>query len=206
MHFDKSLFIYLAIGFILATIIGTITHEFGHCLVATSLGYKAHINYASSWWTKSYPGQPISFSDSFLITLGGPLETMLTGTIGLICLFIFRRSFQKSTSLSFRQWVFIFIALFWLRQTVNYFVWISTYIFTGQFSDLTDEIHIANYLQLPGWTIPALTAVLGAIVLTIILLKFIPIKKRLTFIVSAVVGGVTGYITWFYFLGPKLMP
>ena len=48
-----SLFVKLFIAFIAATIIGTITHELGHYLVAKSFGYPASINYASTHWEPS---------------------------------------------------------------------------------------------------------------------------------------------------------
>lgn len=206
MTIDKRLLAFLTVGFILATVMGTLTHECGHYLVAKSLGYDAKINYAFTHWTKSNPDQAINTSDNLWITLGGPLETMLTGTFGLTLLFLLRKSFQPTQKLSFGQWSVIFISLFWLRQTANYIVWLGDYFFSGQFSNRSDEIKLARQLQLPDWIISAPTATIGAIVLTTIIFKFIPTKQRLTFILSGLIGGVTGYILWLRLPGRMIMP
>ncbi len=206
MSVDKRLFIWLFISFIIATIIGTLTHECGHFVVAKYLGYDAGINYYSAWWAGSNPNQAINPSDSFWITLGGPIETMLTGTIGLVLLFLFRNSFAHATKLSFVQWFIVFVSLFWLRQTANLVTWIGSYFFNGKFSQRGDEIKLSQYLQLPGWTITTLTAIIGAIVLVIIIFKFVPTKQRLTFIASGLTGGITGYILWLVLFGKYLMP
>lgn len=49
--FDKKLFFYLIVGFIITTIIGTVSHEFGHFAVAEYLGYDAKISYAYTNYT-----------------------------------------------------------------------------------------------------------------------------------------------------------
>jgi hypothetical protein len=203
MTINRQLLLYLTIGFIIATVIGTLTHEFGHYIIAKCLGYEAHINYAH---TQLNPNQKINTTDSFLITLGGPFETMLTGTIGLTLLFSFRKSFLTVQQLSFGQWTLIFISLFWLRQTANFFVWVGGYLFSGQFSNRPDEIHLAQYFELPNWTISSLTAIFGIIVLTVVVFKFIPTQQRLTFIASGLIGGVSGYILWLHLLGQIIMP
>jgi fatty acid desaturase len=50
LNFNKKLFIALTLGFILTTIVGTITHECGHYLAAKYYGYNASINYAATKW------------------------------------------------------------------------------------------------------------------------------------------------------------
>ncbi len=206
MSIDKRLFIWLFIAFIIATIIGTLTHESGHYIVAKCLGYDAGINYYSTWWAKSSPNQVVNPSDDFWFTLGGPIETMLTGTIGLVFLFSFRKSFASATKLSSGQWFLVFVSLFWLRQTANLVLWVGGYFFTGKFSQRGDEIILAHYLQLPDWTISTLTAIIGTVVLTIITFKFVPTKQRPTFIASGLTGGITGYVLWLVLFGKYLMP
>src|ERR1017187_3614758 len=103
-NFDKRLFIRLFISFIFATIIGTLLHELGHYFTMECLGFKGHINYKYSWYEKSFPEQIITPTDNFLITLGGPIETMLTGTIGLLLIYIFRESFVNKIKFSLVQW------------------------------------------------------------------------------------------------------
>ena len=105
----------MSLAFILSTIIGTVSHEFGHFTVAKSLGYSSTVSYGYTNWddSKTRPFIDSVFSkyskeleanldfprkkefdliqdkqikDSFWITLGGPIQTMLTGTIGLLLL------------------------------------------------------------------------------------------------------------------------
>jgi len=146
--FDRKLFIILIAAFVFTTVIGTLSHELGHYIVAKSLGYKANIHYASTDWYDpgtvdsmnaviskyrkqiedgaSFPGKEKydrlvhKYShDDALITIGGPVQTILTGIIGLILLFVWRNSFRSRQKLTSRQWMLVFITLFWLRQTAN---------------------------------------------------------------------------------------
>ena len=96
--------------------------------------------------------------------------------------------------------------MFWLRQTVNFITWIGGFVFTGQLQHRADEIKIAHILWLNGATIMATTALIGAILLSIIIFKFIPTKQRTTFIVSGLIGGTIGYILWLILLGPIIIP
>lgn len=205
-NFDKRLFIWLTIAFIIATVIGTLTHECGHYLVAKAFGYDATIHYGSTGWRPLSPEQSVSQTDGFWILLGGPLETVLTGTIGLLLLFLFRKSFDEVENLSFKQWLLIFVSLFWLRQTANFIGWVGLYFINGKFSARSDEIRLAEHFNLPDGTISITTAIIGAIVLTVIIFKFVPLKQRLTFITSGLAGGLTGYYLWLTLLGKYLLP
>ena len=203
---DKRLFVVLFFVFIAATVIGTLSHELGHYVAAKYLGYNAKISFAYTYWTPTNPDEAVILKNSFFITLGGPLQTMLTGTIGIFLLFIFRNSFVSTNRLSVRQWTIIFFSLFWLRQTTNLITWLGRYIITGQYSSNGDEIQIANYLRLPYWTILTFTGIIGFIVLAVIILKFIPKKQKLTFIISGFTGGIAGYILWLLLFGKYIMP
>jgi hypothetical protein len=203
--FDRKLFLYLSLAFILMTVIGTISHEYGHYISAKILGHDARVNYGMTI-LENNPNQSISRKESFIITLGGPMQTILTGTLGMILLYIFRKSFNQIDKLSFPQWTAIFMSLFWLRQVCNMFTWILFYIINGKFGQRGDEIKLARYLELPDWSILSATALIGIMVLSIIVLKFIPIKIRATFIIAGLVGGVSGYILWLRLFGKVLMP
>lgn len=204
-NFDRQLFIWLFFSFIVATIIGTLTHECGHYYIAEFLGYDAHITYNYTSWVKSNPNQVINPTDNFWMLLGGPLETMLTGTIGIALLFSIQKSIDKVSGLSLQQWLFVFVSLFWLRQPANFFAWVGSYFLYGKFSERADEIKLSRYLQIPDWTIITMTATIGIIVLAVIIFKFIPIKQRVTFIISGLAGGTVGYILWFQLLGPMIL-
>ena len=137
---------------------------------------------------------------------GGPLQTMLTGTIGLILLIFLRRRYFTAERLSFGLWLVIFIALFWLRQTANFFVGLSMSLINGSISRRSDEFGFARYFQLPWWSIWSLTALIGLVVLVVVIFKFVPKAQRLTFMTSGILGGVTGYVFWLVLFGKLIMP
>ena len=201
--FDRRLFFRLMIAFIIVVIVGTLTHELGHYLLAKHFGYNAKLSYASVHYNSTLR---IPFKHRFYVTIGGPMQTIVTGMIGLLLLFIYRRSFISTNKLSTGQWGMIFLSLFWLRQTVNLIMWLGIYFITGKFALRGDEIRIARYLQLPFWSIAAITGILGVMVLALVVFKFIPPKQRFTFLVSGLVGGVAGYILWIELLGKYIMP
>jgi len=196
----------LILGFMASTIIGTISHEAGHYITAKALGYHARINYMSTIDILLINGKLTDPKERMLITLGGPVQTILTGTIGLVLLFFFRRSFQSASKLNLKQWLIIFITLFWLRQTANFVIWVSNYFINGQFLTRGDEVKLARYFGLPEATIVTITALAGAIILFTVIFKFIPIAQRFTFILAGLFGGIAGYLLWFGGLGEMIMP
>ena len=203
--FDKKLFAYLSFAFILMTVIGTLTHEYGHYISAKILGFNSRINYGMTI-LENNPNNSMSRKESFIFTLGGPIQTMLTGSLGVILLYSYRKSFDQIERLSLLQWTFIFTSLFWLRQVSNMFTWVLFYFVNGKFGRRGDEIKIARYLELPKWSILSTTALIGAFVLWKVVFKFIPEKVRFTFIISGIFGGVLGYILWLRLFGQILMP
>lgn len=198
---DKKLLLFLFIAFILATVVGTVSHELGHYFVAKYLGYDVRISYAST----NIRGTTIFASDSFWFTWGGPFVTMFAGTAGFILLFIFCQSYYSTDRLEFRHWALIFLSLFWLRQPAVFILWLFTG-WLGKEPLRVDEIRIANNLQLPGWSILVLSAIIGAAVLIIVVFRFIPFAQRLTFILAGLLGGIAGYMLWMYLLGPVFLP
>ena len=232
---ELKLFLILSLTFILFTIIGTVSHEYGHYFVAKSLGYDAEVSYGytncndevarqfmDSVETK-YPNKEdfkIDFpekekyisvakkysKDYFLITLGGPLQTMITGTLGLLFLYFKKEKFMGSKNNNLLSWLLVFISLFWLRQLANFLVWIASYFYSGDLSKSMDEIKATLYLQLPIGTFIFSTALIASLVLSFIIFKIIPKEKRITFIAAGLVGGILGYIFWLILIGPIVMP
>jgi len=193
----------VSFSFIIATAVGTLSHEYGHYIVARSLGYKASIHYAyTDIDDTEFPGS----INSLWISVGGPLQTLLTGTIGLILLIAYKKSFKARQELILGQWALVFITLFWLRQAINLIIWLVSYLFIKRFSFGGDEIRIALKLGLPFWSLAITTGITGMIILYIVIFKFIPKQQRLTFVLSGIVGGMAGYILWLYLLGPALLP
>lgn len=205
-NINKRLLFYLVIGFLISVIAGTLSHEFGHYCIAELLGYKAEITYGYTFWESANDSSGVDPLHGFYITLGGPVQTMLTGTLGLILLFVFNNSFLFSDRPGFWQWTLIFLSLFWLRQTANFLIWIAGYLLNGQFSKRSDEIKISNHLEIPDWIIPFFSGMAGICVLATVIVKFIPIKHRITFMTAGSIGGSLGYLLWFRWIGRILLP
>lgn len=51
------------------------------------------------------------------ITIGGPLQTLLTGTLGLTLLLVRRKSIYQN-GLKVFDWFSVFLSLFWLRENI----------------------------------------------------------------------------------------
>ncbi len=232
---QPRLFTVIAFAFILFTVIGTLTHELGHLAVAQLNGYKGGtIHYGSSnpgtsrdyeiidslysvYETEiksrtDFPQQELYnatlkriISTQFWITLGGPLQTMLTGTIGFILLLI-SVSTTKRDSVSFKQWGFIFLSLFWLRQTTNLVVGMAIHLLNGHASERGDEIRLARHLNWPAYSIEATTGVIGFGILVYIVSKIIPLQQRFTFVSAGMFGGIAGYLIWLQWFGKVIMP
>nr|WP_294859752.1 hypothetical protein [uncultured Fluviicola sp.] len=200
---NRKVFVRLFFAFIAFTIIGTLSHELGHYIAGNCLGYEMSMNYATTYIQDDAYVSP---RNSFLITLGGPIQTLLTGTIGCVLLFSYRKGFQSVDKLSSGQWIMVFVSLFWLRQVANLTTWLGSYLINGEFSQGGDELRIAGYLGLSEWSILVPTAIAGFIVLTVVFFKFIPFKQRFTFLLSGLIGGIAGYLFWLLFAGKYIMP
>ncbi len=232
---DIKLSLFLVIGFILFTAVGTVTHELGHYSFAKLLGHDASINYAYTQWDDkersnyldsvearysneisngiNYPQKQQYETmlakekhDGFIIALGGPLQTMLTGTIGFLILYWNRKKYLTSAQLNFTQWLIIFISLFWLREAFNFMQGILKYMLTGHFPDSNDEARLATSLNMHELSFSLPAAIIGTTILAIVIFKYIPINQRLTFMISGFIGGLLGFYLWLLKFGPILMP
>ncbi|MEQ6124189.1 hypothetical protein AAON49_08325 [Pseudotenacibaculum sp. MALMAid0570] len=226
---------FVIIGFILFTIIGTISHEYGHIVVAKSLGYKTTLHYGSMNYkdsdlykklgeiynenkiaieNKSFFDKKAEYekgikkikSDRLFIAIGGVLQTILTGTIGLIILCYRRRKIEKDR-LRLIDWLAIFLSLFWLRQVFNIVISITNEIFSPNGNYFGgDEKKIAELLGLWDGTVACALGIIGVAIFLFIVFKVISRPLRLTFILSGLIGGVLGFILWMKILGPLILP
>lgn len=234
MKIEYKLFIFLTLTFILMTVVGTLTHELGHYSVSKFLGYDASINYqSSSHWNaeldehyekihEKYSHEiknNLNFpdkenlqrlidkyeNDDFWIILGGPLQTMLTGTIGFLLILVYRHKIIRSDKITLIGWTLAFTSLFWLRQVANLFMAVLTFVIKGEPSLRGDEMQLALHLDTNLWTIQIITGSLGLIVLVIIL-RLLPKTIIPTFLVSGLTGGILGYYLWLIQFGKYIMP
>jgi hypothetical protein len=167
------------IGF---TIVGTLSHEFGHYIVGTFLGYQPKIHYGFTSFGKGdlhnevvsiYQSNKIAIKakkyfskqERFAIllkkrdnhylwtTLRGPVQKMVTGTIGVLWLFFRLKKAKISTIF---DWFLLFLSLFWLRQSANLVSWLVGTSFS-QIKGTGDEIKLAYFWSFPQGSIILVT-------------------------------------------------
>ena len=245
---DIKHLIFFALGFIIFTIIGTVSHEYGHIAIAKSLGYETTLHYGSmnsypkgysndkdviafknltkdyvdvkyDSWPKELKDKAQEYknilekrywneksNNDLFITIGGTLQTTLTGTIGLLIL-IWRRKIICKKGMRTLDWLVVFLSLFWLREVFNLVTSIGGELISPNENWFGgDELHISQELNLWSGTIPIILATLGIAVAIYVVFKIIPKKIRLTFILSGIIGGIMGFILWMNIIGPKILP
>ncbi|WP_034921339.1 hypothetical protein [Gillisia sp. CAL575] len=228
-------FLKFVFAFILFVIIGTHTHELGHLFVAELLGYKTTLHFASIDYDSSklnneldsiYIQNKIEIEagkyfeekelferkleklnyDSFLVTLGGPLQTILTGFFGLLLISTRSKKIKKS-GFSSIDWISVFLSLFWLREI---YVLFHSFLYEMVFKEGNyfggDERYISEYFGLHPSVVPIGLALIGFAVATYILFYYIPKKYQSVFIMSGCLGGIVGIAVWYFLLGPILLP
>ena len=234
--FNLKLFIQLSLGFISFTIIGTLSHEFGHYLSYRINHQEARIAYAYTVSETESPKslqlreiykkrseeiknhQPYPEKEEYFNTLniyktqtlmnvmGGPIQTLGTSLIAFILILIFYHRFKKQETLNFASFLLVFFSLFSLRQVSNFTFILIAIMVKGKYAHHDDESRINVALNLPPLSLHIVTSLIGIGILSFIILKIIPLQQRFTFILSGIFGGVLGYLIWLEWLGPKLLP
>ncbi len=143
---------------------------------------------------------------SLYVTIGGPLQTILTGVLGLIILFVRRKTIQNE-GLKIIDWLAVFLGLFWLREIFNLVHSLGSEIVlpNGRWFG-GDEYYISKDLNLWSGTIPIILGVMGLLASIFIVFKVVPKDLRLTFTISGLIGGVSGFIIWMNIIGPIVLP
>ena len=183
------------------TVIGTLSHESGHYIAARLMGYHARINYGMTWLTDD--SLTMNTAQEYWFIAGGPLQTMLTGSIGFLLLY---RSVRPVKQLNIKQWALVFCSLFWLRQLANATVLAFRIIFNANLSTRADEVKLSRLLHWPYWSIVFITAIPAIAVLFYVILKYLPARVRACFILAGLAGGTLGYLTWLVWWGKLLLP
>lgn len=225
----------LSLSFILFTIIGTVSHEYGHIAVARMLGYTTTLHYGSMNWKQSPLDQEIAaiyyrnetaiengkdFEEkanyhgkiekrtlnALLIKMGGPIQTMLTGLIGLTLL-LWRRKKIRDSGLKFPDWLAVFLTLFWLREVFNLVTAVGKIVLFPDGRVLRgDEFAVSRMLGLPEWTFPILLGTIGLAISLFVIFRIIPLNLRPTFILSGLIGGISGFYLWMNVVGTVVLP
>lgn len=207
----------------------------GHIVVAESLGYDTVLHYGSMNFDNSALNDKLDSiyvnnqfqiendlpyeqsqefdktltklgKDGFLVTLGGPLQTLFTGTIGLVILLVRRRKIRKQ-GLKLGDWLAVFLSLFWLREVFNLLHSVLFEILYKQGNYFGgDEMYISEYAGLGPGSLPIVLGIIGLFISLFVIFRILPSKLQIPFILSGIIGGMTGFILWFEFAGPILIP
>lgn len=228
----KSKLFLFSLCFILMVPIGTLTHELGHIAVAKYYGYTVSLHYASmnykgmerdsfmTWWNankrhvmsdSNYLKENESYKDlgaryfkhSRHISYGGPLQTLLTGLLGLSILLLRKRHFSHN-QFNGIDWMAVFMAMFLSRFVLNSVVHL-TYLALGR-NSRGDEDKIANYWQIDANVFYVFILIIFTSILTYLIFKLMPKSQRMTFIISGFIGGAIGWFLWMDVVGPIVLP
>ena len=140
----------------------------------------------------------------FWITLGGPAQTVLTGTIALVALVYYKRKSPTRQRLSLKSWLLVFFSLFWLREAANFAMEIFGYMRTGEWSTRGDEPKLDQYLKFQLGTIESILAAISLLILAYVVFRIIPATQRITFLAAGLVDGISGFYLWMNHLGPAV--
>lgn len=239
-NLKPGLFALLALGFILTTIVGTLTHEAAHFYVAKHYGFQPKLHYASVSYGDIAPYALREFDsvyeankdkilakqsspekEAFLkyrasvgkklekqyfnITITGPLQTIIAGTLGLLLLWIRKSKIKIRGYLNFADWIFVMLAFFWSRQLANCMLGIY-YFINGRDSSRSDEGNIAEYLDISHWAIDISGAVIASLAILWVVFRVILKQYRFTFLVAGLTGSIAGWMVWMETYGPAILP
>lgn len=196
-----QLFFILLVIFIAFTIIGTLSHEFGHYFVAMKRGFDVKLHFDHVTWG----GREASKIDNFWIALGGPLQTMGTGSIAFLVLLRKKLKNQAFGRIKM-DWLWLFLSLFWLRQILNLLVSVFLKISGKKVSYFGgDEAFISSELGLPEGFLSVVTALLALFICAYLYFNILPKTIRITFLLSGLIGSALGFWLWFEHMGPKFL-
>ncbi len=188
--------VFSTILFAILVPLGTLIHELFHLVSAFALGCDAQLHHSSidyqhcqilNKYCQSILGEMVCLSD-FLITLAGPLGTLIVSLTGLWLL-------TNKTLGVYREVLAVALSLFHLRITANAFVG----LLFGRYSLSTDETVIAGYLHLNEIIMTILVHSISLVIVGL-LLKTLGWKKMGFYFLTGLSGFIMGYFFYFRWL------
>ena len=192
---------YLGIFFVIP-IIGTLAHELGHAFVSGCIyQVPTHISYAFTYYFGDLTDPQI-----FWFIMGGPISTWLTAALGLtIILWKYRPMHSELTrTIGWGQTISVVAVSFSVRFIFNAGGYLILTTFLGHASN-ADEVKIANYLGVSPDLIMYGSALI-ALAIILLAIYFIPRQQRYILLAAGIVGGILGYLFWYYWAGPLILP
>jgi hypothetical protein len=191
---------YLGVFFTIP-IIGTLAHELGHYLVAV-VGYHvpAMIAYAFT-----YIFDDLTLEQEFWFIVGGPVSTWLVAAVGIgIILWKYRPMHSEQKPMGLGQAAAVIASTFSLRFVFNAGMYFFSHTLLLKPSG-ADEVKIAQYLGISPDLMMYGSALIGVLVV-LTALYYIPRPQCYIVLMSGFLGGVLGYLFWYNWLGPLVLP
>jgi len=211
-QFDTKKFLFYSTFILVSVCFSIIIHKLGHFVAAKLLGYQPTLHYNKVTFEKDNFFYLLK-EGSVSITLKEKLEThkliwsawgiittLLIGSIGFIGLLIQNTKSAKFNNLTF---FFILLSLNLLRNAAVVLVMFSSNLIGIR--SVCDEFTVETALNLPPFSLFLSLAILGLLIFSIVLIKFVSSKLMKTFIFSLIIGGSLGSILWLFVLGPILV-
>lgn len=201
----KHISIFSLIFFFL-TITGTQTHEWAHYLVADYFNFNPILHYSSVSYKLELNQQVNDLKiKKFLFTLAGPLQTMVTGSVGL-AIILFRRKRTSLNQFRLSEWFTIFLSLFWLRQVFNLITNLIKIVLTQRISFGGDEAKLSRMLNISEGIIGFATGIIGFIICLYVVFGVVTKEKRASLIFGGFIGSLISFGVWNFYLGKIILP
>ncbi|EIJ39683.1 LOW QUALITY PROTEIN: Peptidase family M50 [Galbibacter orientalis DSM 19592] len=210
--------------FVASFIIGVMTHEYGHYVMAKFLGYnpKFHFSYVSYDTTEfhkefeniyeQYKDEIIEGADfplkerrielmrklnkeRFLIVSSGVFTTAMIGTLGFLVVLFFKSKPYTVIFFLFKPFLAKNAFFNLCLSIMLYGLGVTNFIYGG------DELKLSISSEVSLGVFPIVLGVLGGIISCMSFLIFIKKSNRVLFIASGVLGGGIGAIVWFLLFG-----
>ncbi len=98
-----------------------------------------------------------------------------------------------------------FSSLFWLRAVID--IWSKLFILAfPRLNYYSFDSRISYFMDMGKEGFPILECIVGTTILFYIIFQFIPKQERLTFLLSGLLGGITGIYLWFFLVGKYILP
>ncbi len=185
----------------MSIIIGTLSHEGGHCLLAILLGYSIEIDYHSMDYYGKTSAISIPLAHHLIITIGGIVATIFTSVIAFFYLL------KRKEIINFSFWILFFISLFISRQVINLVLSLIGKVFFNRNNYFGgDEFYLSTNLNLPSGFFSIVLFLFAFYICFRLLFEILPKQYRFAFFISSIIGGVGGYYLWFQIIGKIMLP
>ncbi len=135
-----------------------------------------------------------------------PLICIVLGILGFVYLLKKRNSYNV-TDFSFKQWIAVFLSLFWLRWLLLLVVYIIFIGFNKKDTSLIiNETNIAYTFNISPLFILVPLGLAGALICCITIFIFLPKAYRSMFLVAGITGSIVTLLLWFKLVGTLLLP